>query len=116
VACEIEGYGYCPYCGYEIEPPLPPPPATSEEGGGGGAAPGAAAPASAAAAWRHKERLLRYDRDFASRTAVFDDQADYYSKESAWLTEDERIEAEERERQQQQTDALRRRMQLNLRI
>ena len=41
-----------------------------------------------------KERLLRFDRDFARRTEVFDDQADYQAP-STWMTEEEKEEAEE---------------------
>lgn len=46
------------------------------------------------AAWKHKERLLGYDRESAQRTVIIDDQADYYSS-SAWLTETEEEEAKE---------------------
>jgi activating signal cointegrator 1 len=103
VACEREGYSFCAYCGYIVEEVVAPP---SAEGGGDTAA---------AAAWRHKERLLRYDRDFAARTTVFDDQADYYSQDSAWLTAEERERAEQQEREKRE-ELLRKRMQLNLRI
>jgi hypothetical protein len=108
VACEKEGYGPCPHCGYAIDPPPQPPEDVAEDTD--------KSAADALSAWRHKERLLLYDREFASRTKVFDDQADYYRKESAWLTEDERLEAEKRERQHQEEEAMRRRMKLNLRL
>ena len=45
-------------------------------------------------AFLQKERLLRFDRDFARRTKVFDDQADYQAP-STWMTEEEKKEAEE---------------------
>jgi hypothetical protein len=45
-------------------------------------------------AFLQKERLLRFDRDFARRTEVFDDQADYQAP-STWMTEEEEKEAEE---------------------
>jgi hypothetical protein len=49
-------------------------------------------------AWLHKERLLRFDREFARRTVVLDDQEDYYSSTaSSWLTKDEQREVQERE-------------------
>jgi hypothetical protein len=59
---------------------------------------------SIARAWQHKERLLRYDRESAERTQVFDDQADYYSNQtSTWLTEEEKTEAEQKD-EDQRTD------------
>ena len=45
-------------------------------------------------AFLQKERLLRFDRDFARRTQIFDDQADYQAP-STWMTEEEKKEAEE---------------------
>ena len=91
-----------------VEEVVAPPSLDDSSSGGGG-------DTAAAAAWRHKERLLRYDRDFAARTTVFDDQADYYSQDSAWLTAEERDRAEQQEREKQE-ELLRKRMQLNLRI
>lgn len=49
-------------------------------------------------AWEHKERLLRFDREFARRTVVLDDQADFFASNKSWLTEEERIAAEEKHR------------------
>jgi len=72
IICEAEGYDFCPFCGFMVEPPT----------GGNGKA------------FLQKERLLRFDRDFARRTKVFDDQADYQAP-STWMTEDEKKEAEE---------------------
>ena len=51
-------------------------------------------------AWEHKERLLRFDRDFARRTVILDDQADFFT--TNWLTEEERIAAEEKQAQQKE--------------
>ena len=49
-------------------------------------------------AWKHKERLLRYDRESAQRTIVLDDQADYYSNQtSVWLEDHEQVDAEQRD-------------------
>jgi Putative zinc finger motif, C2HC5-type len=89
ISCEREGYSFCAFCGYLVEKVewtrYVVPTTTlqfvrrinkiyiivwrSEND----------------KAWKHKERLLRYDRESAQRTVIIDDQADYYSK-SAWLT------------------------------
>lgn len=37
-----------------------------------------------------KEKLLEYDRNSVKRTQVIDDQADYFSTENPWLSEDEK--------------------------
>jgi hypothetical protein len=56
--------------------------------------------------------LLRFDREFARRTEIFDDQADYQAP-STWMTVDERQQAEEN--QTRQIEALKRQKQtLNL--
>ena len=65
-------------------------------------------------AWKHKERLLRYDREFAQRTVILDDQADYYNNTtSAWLDEDEQADAARHEQQRQDEIHKRKNMQLN---
>ena len=65
ISCEKEGYDYCPFCGYLVERVV---------GGGSDAAS------------KHKERLLRFDREYARRTVVLDDQADYFTQQSLnWL-------------------------------
>ena len=46
------------------------------------------------AAWIQKERLLRFDREFAKRTEIFDDQADYQGP-SIWMTDEENTIAQE---------------------
>uniref|UniRef100_A0A7S4JZ24 TRIP4/RQT4 C2HC5-type zinc finger domain-containing protein n=2 Tax=Odontella aurita TaxID=265563 RepID=A0A7S4JZ24_9STRA len=82
IACRQEGYGFCSYCGYEIEK-------IKVESSGG---------IKFDKALLHKERLLRYDREFARRTVVLDDQADYFDRESAaWLTEEEQAGAQQRD-------------------
>jgi hypothetical protein len=53
-------------------------------------------------AWEHKERLLHFDRDFARRTVVLDDQADYFISNRTWLTDEEKAKAEEKDAQQQE--------------
>lgn len=46
----------------------------------------------------HKERLLKFDREFTQRTKIYDDQADYFSNStSMWLTEDEQMNALEKD-------------------
>jgi hypothetical protein len=47
--------------------------------------------------WMQKERLLRFDREFARRTQIFDDQADFQGT-STWKTDEERAQAEENEK------------------
>ena len=44
-----------------------------------------------------KERLLRFDREFARRTQIFDDQADFQNP-TTWMSEEERLDAEEKQR------------------
>jgi hypothetical protein len=86
ISCEKEGYDYCPFCSFLIEQvkvvPIP-----GEEFN---------------KAVMHKERLLQFDSENASRTVVYDDQADYFQNSlCTWLTEDERNDAfskEERRR------------------
>ena len=52
-----------------------------------------AADAAAQKARDFKDRMLEYDRTAAKRTAVIDDQGDYYEIESnAWLTPEERTQ------------------------
>jgi len=79
ISCEREGYDFCPFCGLLVEPV----PTNSDKEGD--------------KAWEHKERLLRFDRDFARRTVVLDDQADYYQGNETWLTQNEAEEAKVRE-------------------
>ncbi|VEU38497.1 unnamed protein product [Pseudo-nitzschia multistriata] len=81
ICCEAEGYGFCPFCGFMIEAPV---------AGGSGKA------------FQQKERLLRFDRDFARRTEVFDDQADYQGP-ATWMTEEEQKEAEANEQKHLET-------------
>lgn len=55
--------------------------------------------------WERKERLLRFDREFARRTEIIDDQGDYQGP-STWMNDEERANAEENQEKQQ--DALKR--------
>ena len=83
IACETEGYDYCGFCGYLIEK------VTAVDRNSDG---------KFDKALLHKERLLKYDREFTKRTHVYDDQADYFSNTtSVWLDENERNDAEEKD-------------------
>jgi len=83
ISCELEGYHYCPFCRYMVEAGI--------EGDD--------------KASIQKNRLLRFDREFARRTEIIDDQSDYQTP-STWMSEDERQEAEEN--QQKQLESLKR--------
>jgi hypothetical protein len=49
-------------------------------------------------AWEYKDRMLEFDRTSSKRTAVIDDQGDYYEIEgNAWLTAEERGEMKMRQ-------------------
>ena len=83
IACENEGYGFCGFCGYVIEKVV-----VAERNRDG----------KFDKALLHKERLLKFDREFTKRTHVYDDQADYFSNTtSTWLDERERNDAEEKD-------------------
>ncbi len=78
IICEKEGYGHCPSCGNLVEKPKVSVGAGKEMD----------------KATLHKERLLKFDRDSASRTVVYDDQADYFQNStSTWLTNEEQKDA-----------------------
>ncbi|KAL6745667.1 hypothetical protein V8C86DRAFT_1700121 [Haematococcus lacustris] len=79
--------------------------AAGQAGGGGGAAEAAAE----AAAVEFKNRLVGYDRESAKRTAVIDDQSDYFEVDTnAWLTDQERHELRQRRRIEMEAEAARR--------
>lgn len=80
IACSKEGFGYCPFCSYLIEEQRIMDGEAFEK------------------AMLHKERLLQFDRDSASRTQVYDSQSDYFANSrSNWLTEKEQLESEMKE-------------------
>lgn len=82
IACSKEGCGYCAFCGFLIEKVTV---VASDDG-------------KVDKVLLHKERLLKFDREFTKRTVVLDDQADYFSNSnSLWLNEDERADADERD-------------------
>mmetsp|Transcript_1136 Transcript_1136/g.1847 ORF Transcript_1136/g.1847 Transcript_1136/m.1847 type:complete len:315 (-) Transcript_1136:50-994(-) len=82
VSCLKEGFDFCPFCELMVEKVDVKPPKEGAKN----------------KAWLHKERLLRFDRDFAQRTVVLDDQEDYYANTTSnWLTEDEKLDAKDQE-------------------
>jgi len=88
IACEREGYGYCGFCGFLMEPVE----YNSSRSGVESSV------ANISKAQLHKERLLKFDREFTKRTVIYDDQADYFSnKTSGWLTENEQNDAAEQD-------------------
>jgi len=81
ISCVVESYDYCPFCSYWLEE------IKVDE-----------SQAKDDKAWIQKERLLRFDSEFARRTEIFDDQADYQNP-TTWMSEEERQEAEEKQRE-----------------
>lgn len=66
-------------------------------------------------AWRHKEQLLQFDREFASRTIVLDYMANYESDQvAAWLTPEQQEEAAQKEQERQDQLHKRKNMELNI--
>jgi ribosomal protein L37E len=100
ISCEREGYDYCAFCGYLVEEKSIHLRNDRID----------------AASWELQQRLLRYDRQFAQRTVVVDDQADYYSSQatSTWLNESEQQEAAQREVQRHNEMHHRQKMTLDL--
>jgi hypothetical protein len=102
ISCEREGYDFCPFCGVLVEEVK-------------SVRPGGSVSSADAAAWKHKERLLRYDREFAQRTVILDDQVDYYRNQtSTWLTDEEKADAAAKEEERQDQVHKRKQMELNL--
>eukprot|EP00560_Eucampia_antarctica_P009388 CAMPEP_0197827804 /NCGR_PEP_ID=MMETSP1437-20131217/4511_1 /TAXON_ID=49252 ORGANISM="Eucampia antarctica, Strain CCMP1452" /NCGR_SAMPLE_ID=MMETSP1437 /ASSEMBLY_ACC=CAM_ASM_001096 /LENGTH=255 /DNA_ID=CAMNT_0043428795 /DNA_START=207 /DNA_END=974 /DNA_ORIENTATION=- len=76
ILCAREGYGYCPFCENIIEK-------VEVKTGSGDQ--------EKDLATMHKERLLKFDREFTQRTVIYDDESDYYSNAtSMWMDETER--------------------------
>jgi uncharacterized Zn finger protein (UPF0148 family) len=95
ISCHKEGYDFCPFCGLAVEAPS----------------------AGTDAAWRHKERLLRFDRDSVQRMVVLDDSASEsaaVTNSMAWLTEDERTAAQEQQAAHDRSLAQRSKIKLDL--
>lgn len=94
ISCSREGYDFCAFCGLLVE---------------------RVEAKSGDVATQHLERLLRFDRDFARRTVVLDDQADYFSNQtSTWLTEEEQSEAAKSESDRRTELHTRKKQSLNL--
>lgn len=99
IACQAEAAELCGFCGFLFD-------ASVRKGLAGMphatasappvAAGDAATAAASSAAVQHKNKLLLYDRTSASRTHVYDDQADYFNDTSSvWLSPAERKAAAE---------------------
>ena len=81
ISCEIEGYDYCHFCNNLIQD-------AAEIIGN------AENVNIDDSALRHKERLLEFDRTYAQRTAIHDDQEDYFvAASSMWSSEQEQEDA-----------------------
>ena len=96
ISCEREGYDYCPFCRYMVP----------EHRSSSMMAVGATSHVTTndMEAWEQKERLLQYDREFAQRTIILDDQADYYNRATSnWLNESEQRQAQEQEQERTAT-------------
>jgi hypothetical protein len=91
VICEREGIGCCGFCGTLTHLPL-----SSEEAEQAGLG------EALLTAVRHKDKLLRFDREHTKRTQVHDAQADYYTSTN-WLTPEEKQQMEEKEKKRQET-------------
>ena len=84
ILCQKEGYGYCPHCSNLVAETI----ISGNVDGNNNLDDGMIK------AILHKERLLDFDRNSASRTKVYDSQSDYYSSSTSnWLTEEEQVEA-----------------------
>jgi predicted nucleic acid binding AN1-type Zn finger protein len=115
VSCQAEGYDFCPFCEYLVQPVQVPAEGMYVQRNQTALRSSLYYYHSAfrvshshlllfplsfdisTEAWARKERLLQYDGESAERTVVLDDQADHFnSQDSAWLTEEERANAKER--------------------
>ena len=104
ISCEREGYDYCPFCRYMVYEHR------STVTTGAYSNSDEATTTANNEAWEQKERLLQYDREFAQRTIILDDQADYYNRTTSnWLNEHEQQDAQQQE--QQRSDAIQKRPQ-----
>mmetsp|Transcript_3649 Transcript_3649/g.7836 ORF Transcript_3649/g.7836 Transcript_3649/m.7836 type:complete len:507 (-) Transcript_3649:30-1550(-) len=80
IVCAIEGRGHCMFCGHLVLPKGEFPNSIPDE-------------ASFVAAFRHKDRLLGYERD-NDKNKIYDDQTDWFElADNVWLTEEDRAEA-----------------------
>lgn len=99
IACIKEGYNFCPFCGFMLEKVESKPPDDEID----------------KKAWLHKERLLSFDREFARRTVIWDDQEDYYaSASSAWLSAEEKAIANSKEQERNSEMHQRKKQTLNI--
>jgi hypothetical protein len=95
IVCEVEGRGPCTFCGLYLIG------ATAEEQRAHAAKvrfSGSVTDAeTSAAALANRDQMLQHQLERAKRTIVLDDQCDYYTSDSNWLSEDERAAALARE-------------------
>eukprot|EP00897_Mesotaenium_endlicherianum_P008482 jgi/Mesen1/7662/ME000400S06858 len=123
IVCEQEGEGPCAFCGALVlregsqyaglAAPAAAPPAGDGGAATGGSGGGSAAPPLTEAeqkAVAFKDRLVEYDRTAAQRTAVIDDQSDYFQIDgNAWLSKEEKAALKQREAEEKQREEERRR-------
>jgi hypothetical protein len=80
IVCAIEGRGHCMFCGHMVLPKGELPGTIPDE-------------ASFVAAYRHKDKLLKFERD-NDTNRVIDDQTDWFElADNVWLTDEDRAEA-----------------------
>lgn len=101
ISCIQEGYDFCAFCGFLVSPPQSF--SVAAHGGGDDGATTTTGNNKNRESWLLKERLLRFDREFARRTEVVDDQEDYYANTtSTWLSEEEKHDALDKVNDRQQ--------------
>ena len=97
ISCELEGYDFCHFCGFLIESHI-------DENN-----------ANFDSALAHKERLLEFDRTFAARTHIHDDQEDYFvTSTSMWSTQEEQSDARAMEEERHKNLHRRQKQKLNI--
>ncbi|CAG9461615.1 unnamed protein product [Pedinophyceae sp. YPF-701] len=93
----VRSGGTCVFCNAHVNLSMSSAPAPQRQAEGARAKPAAQEDADRKAA-EFKNRLVAYDREGAKRTAVIDDQSDWFAIDSnAWLTDEEKEEARRRE-------------------
>ncbi len=90
IMCDFEGMGPCFNCNSEFVAPM-----TAED------AENLGLDDKTIMAYKHKDKLLMFDKENAKRTHVFDAQADYYET-GTWLTEEEKRNIQIRERKRRE--------------
>jgi hypothetical protein len=105
ISCTKEGYDFCPLCGFLVEQVVDGMYVLGQNAHGSVRLEFVCAhffftfsddSNDNDKAWVQKERLLRFDKEFARRTEIFDDQSDYQAP-SGWMTAEEENKAEEKQ-------------------